>query len=370
MNRLTDALEACLQSIAAGQSPEAAVARFPDLKAELQPLVEAAMAARAAAVPDMPAEVKRRGRARFLQRAAQIREGRVVGRRRIIPAWPRVAITLGIVGILVLTSTRLVSASSGAIPGDQLYGIKRSWEGLQLFFVAQPQEHYLLESQFEQERLDEIDELLAKGKAEAISFSGIVMQQSDGSWLVSGIPVAVTASTRLSSDAIANSAPVTIAGVTRNDGVVQAIQVQLLGPGVALPPLEPSEQQEEATKDEHEDSGSTPGIAATPPAGSPSRPASEDRQPHEFTGVVQSLGVNEWRINGQTVYVQGATIMGTVKVGTEVKFEGYYGADGRFVVTQLQVTSNITHNDNKGGEGSDGSSDSGSDDGSEDSSGD
>ena len=141
---------------------------------------------------------------------------------RMIPALPRLAITLAVVAIMVLTSTGLVSASSGALPGDQLYGVKRSWEDLRLLLALQPRDGYLLESEFEQERLDETEGLLASRKVASIAFSGVLMQQQNGDWVVSGIPVVIDSQTTLPSAPLTPGAPVLINGLTRPDGSVLA----------------------------------------------------------------------------------------------------------------------------------------------------
>jgi hypothetical protein len=325
MTNLHDALEVCLQAITDGQSPETALSFYPELRAELEPLLRAVQAARGPAYADFPEEVRRRGRSRFLQRAAQIREGRAAPSSRPISFLPRTAITLAVVVVLVLSSTGLVSASSGALPGDQLYGVKRSWEDLRLLLVAQPQQRYLLESEFDQERLNEIGGLLARRRAESISFAGLVMRKNDGTWVVSGIPVSITSSTRLPSNVVAASAPVQIAGITRSDGVVEARQIALLQPGVALPPLEPSDDGAEAGQESHASAAATPGPVAAAPTAEASQPVpGEAAQPHQFLGIVQSISANEWQINGQPVYLDGADVAASIQVGSEVRFEGYY----------------------------------------------
>jgi hypothetical protein len=352
MNRLYDALESCLSALEEGETVETALAGFPEVRAELQPLLQAAMAARTAALTDAFEAVKLRGRARFLQNAAQLREARVPRRQRSIPALPRLAISLSLVTILALTSTGLVSASSGALPGDQLYGIKRSWEDVRLFFVFQPQDRALLSSQFEQERLDEIDNLLAKRQAAPIRFSGLVMKLQDGTWLVSGIPVSVSALTTMPSGPVGEGDPVAITGVTRSDGVVEAQSVLLLQPGVSLPPLQPSEHEGESLV-------LTPQVAPAGTASALAQPSdqaqlSSDREhSYVFTGVVESIGGSSWRINGQAVYLDPAAKIGSVNMGSVVTFEGYYGADDRFVATKIEAQSNPVHTG--GGAGDSGS---------------
>ena len=334
MNSLNDALQECLAAIDNGQSLETVLERYPGRADELRQLIEAAEAARAAGAFAIPDSLHGRGRVRVLRHAAQIRTARSARRQRIIGPLPRVAISLVLVVILVLTSTRLVSASSGALPGDQLYSVKRSWEDLQLFFVFKSEAHQLLESRFTQERLDETSRLLGQGRAVPIAFSGLVMHQQDGTWLVSGIRVSITASTVMPSRPIGASEPVTITGVTGSDGTVVAQQVELLQPGVALPPLEPSGNEVEATD------GGVPAVGgqqgSTGPGGQPSSTTSPVPS-YRFSGVVGSMQGSAWVINGQPVYVDQAQITGTVKVGAIVTFQGYYSANGRFEVTQLDV---------------------------------
>ncbi|MBI3739338.1 MAG: hypothetical protein HY258_09865, partial [Chloroflexi bacterium] len=170
-NKLYDALENSLSALEQGQELDAVLARYPDLAAELRPMLETSLHARTMSGVPVSGDVQRRGRSRLLQRAAEMREAKK-SKRRIIPMFPRMALTLGLVGVLVLSSTGLVSASSGALPGDQLYPVKRTWEGVRLLFVFNPGGRDLLESQYEQERLDEIDELLAKGRSASVIFAG------------------------------------------------------------------------------------------------------------------------------------------------------------------------------------------------------
>ncbi len=355
---LYDALENCLQAMERGASIDAALKRYPKLAGELRPLLAAASMARGSSRIHVPMDVRRRGRSRLQQRAAELEETRVGGRRRIIPVFPRMALTGLLVAALALTSTGLVSAASATIPGDQLYPVKRTWESVQLFFVFNPQQRDLMESSFEQERLDEISELIGRRQAAPISFSGILARRSDGNWVVSGIPVSVSSTTSLPANNLAQGVPISITGVTRPDGVVEAQQVQVLQPGSSLPPLEPSENvgHEGNSPSEEGDTVATPMPSPTPSATQQSSPTSQPgNTTYQYSGVVQSMVGNVWRINGQLVRVQGADISGEVTVGSMVRFQGYYSPDGTFVVTTMEPQqtsgSNTKHGGSGGGEG-------------------
>lgn len=340
-NKLYDALEDCLQALEQGQKIDPVLARYPNLDKELRPLLETSLHARTMSGEAVPGDIQRRGRSRLLQRAAEMREAKT-SKRRVIPIFPRMAVTLGLAGILALISTGLVSASSGALPGDQLYPVKRTWEGVRLSFVFSPASRELLESQYEQERLDEIDELLAQRRSTQISFSGLVTKQQDGQWLVSGIPVLVNAMTRLPAPVPASGVPVMVIGSTSGNGVVEASEIRLLAAGASLPPLQPSDERGRGGELENENSAPTSIFAPTPGTPAPELETKEDGQkpqPYEFSGVVKSMQGNVWNINGQTVLVGQAEISGNVQVGSIVEFEGYYDADGNFVVTKIEVQS-------------------------------
>lgn len=333
MNKLDKALEECMAALENGQGLETVLRRYPDHSDELRKLLEAAEMARGAAAFGIPASLHGRARVSLLRRAAEMRIAKVSRRRRLLAPLPRLAISIALVAILVLTSTGLVSASLAALPGDQLYSVKRSWEDLQLFFVFQTETCQLLQSRFTQERLDETSRLLGQGRAVPITFSGLVMHQQDGSWLVSGIRVSITASTQMPSEPIAASEPVMITGLTQSDGTVVAEEVQLLQPGVALPPLEP-------TGKEGEETGGGPAVTSGQPGATtpgPTPTAANEPASYQFSGIVGSMQGSAWTINGQAVYVDQAQITGTVKVGSLVTFQGYYSANGRFEVTQLTV---------------------------------
>jgi uncharacterized membrane protein YgcG len=340
-SKLYQALENCLEALEKGQTLEAVLKRYPDLAPELRPILEASFLARTSGRNPAPQDVLRRSRARLLQHAAQLRESRRPASRRLgIPAFSRLTITLMLVAILALSSTGLVSASSGALPGDQLYPVKRTWEGVRLLLIFSPGGRDILESEYEQERLDEIDELLARGRSAPISFSGLVTKQQDGKWLVSGIPVALIASSRLPSGPITDGAPVMVTGLTRADGLVEAQEIQLLEPGVRLPPFEPSENGDHGNDDQESSPGSAPVAVETPASsGSGSQGSEPDHTSYKFSGVVESMQDQIWNINGQSVSVAQAEIDGDVTVGSLVKFEGYYDSTGHFIVTKIEVKS-------------------------------
>lgn len=352
--KLYDALEVCLSALETGVDIESVLKLYPQEADELRPVLETAIQARSLALPAVSEAAIQRGRARVMQLANEMRNSAPRPRKRwSLLSFPRLASSLAIALVLLLSGTGLVSASSGALPGDHLYPVKRSWEGLRLLFIFSPEEREGLESAFEQERLDEISELLTEGRKEPIAFAGLVTAQNTVEWKVSGIIVMITSSTRLPPGAVSVGAPVMVIGHTNAQGFVEADMLEVLGPGVSLPPLEPSKMEsfEVEEPEDHADEQEVSGAQQPEQLGS---------QTYEFKGVVESQNGTLWMINGQEVNVEFAENLGSVSVGMLVEFEGYYSIDGQFIVTKIEVKSNdLSKKDqlNSSGKGSDGNDD-------------
>jgi hypothetical protein len=295
---LFDALEICLQALDEGVAVESCLVLYPALADELRPILVAAVQARVAAVTEVPVDAARRGKARVLQAAAEMREQQMAAPER--QAWRkkgffgarffRLAVTTVLVIAFLLTGgTGLVNASSGALPGDRLYPVKRSWEDVRLAFVLDSQAKAALEHQFDHERVQEIEELYSEKRIEQVNFDGVVESQQTGSWRISGLNVAIDEETATSAN-INSGATVRIVGET-DDGVIKAGQIILVAtPGVTptaiSTPTPESQTLPTLTPETGEDfgSGESEKIEATetPDASNPSGSgySTETRRPH------------------------------------------------------------------------------------------
>ena len=381
-NKLYDALEICLREIENGVTLENVLARFPDLAAELRPILKASVKARKLNVASAPSpEAIRRGRAKLLQRASEMREAKVAPRRRVIPIFQRLALSLGLTATFLLSGTGLVGASATALPGENLYPVKRTWEDLQLFFIFDKDARDAVQSQFETERLHEVNELLAEGRHEVIQFAGVFMQVN-GMNYVSGVTVVVPATLQIPE----NGTAVIATGRTNAQGFVELESLELLPDGVFVPVGQPVEVESESDSDSdsnsnselnsNEDSnndGSDDGSSSGSSGNSNEVQVEnepEHRENFEVEGFVESLSETTLVINGKTVYLDNPKIEGTLQNGSKVEIKGYYASDGRFIVTEVKVkNSNSSGGDNSGSDSgssddnSDSSNDGGSDDG-------
>ena len=253
--KLFDALETCLQAIEKGETMDSALAHFPSLAAELRPMLEASLHARTLRGSQPSDAAQRRGRARLLQHAAEMREQNRKPKRTWLYNFRPVAITV-ILLLVFFTSTSLVNASTGALPGDGLYPVKRTWEDVQLLFTFDNVEREGLELEHESERLHEINELLAKGREEPVSFSGYVTAQNGDLWTVAGVPVRISSQTRLPADAVVTGAGVKVMGRTDAQGFLIAQSVDVLPAGTVIPPIDDeSHEEQEGDHDEDDEGG-------------------------------------------------------------------------------------------------------------------
>lgn len=328
MNNLFDALEICLQEIENGADMETVLARFPNLAAELRPILETSIKARSMSAAEPSQEVIRRGRARVMQRAAELRESKVAPRKRVIPAFQRLALSFSLAALLLLSGTGLLNASASALPGENLYPVKRTWEGVRLLLIFDKQARTLLEDQFEYERLHEVNELLTEGRHETIQFAGVFMQVNGVNY-VSGVPVILPSNVQLP----ANGAPVIITGQTNAQGVVELISFELLPDGSVVPVGSPIEMELESDSSPSSDSISNddPAPVATP-------------QYYAMEGTLQSLSTTAMVVNDLTVYPENAVIEGELCIGMRVEVEGYFAADGRFIVTKVEAKDSCSAN--------------------------
>jgi len=226
-DELITALDECLQRSEAGVSVETVVQRYPALARNLRPLLQAARAV------DRDLPVPRRAqmasRAQFLASAASLRPAAPA--RRALALLPR-ALSAALTFVLgfVAGTYGVVAASAQSLPGDQLYGIKRAAEDVQLLLAAtqaQPQ----LEKQFADERIKEVEEVAAHGRAVMVEFEGRLQSVTGSRWVVSGITVIVTTGTRLEGEP-ALGAAVEVKGASQPDGTVLAHEIEIEGPGL------------------------------------------------------------------------------------------------------------------------------------------
>ena len=228
MNNKYEALEAMLANyFENGADIETVLAEYPEFADELRPLLQAAIGANALATPSVPADVARRGRTRLLQQAAQIRDAAPAPRASLFN-FRLATIALTLLLVFFTGGTGLVRASSSALPGDILYTVKRSWENTRVWF-ADNGEILRLEAEFEDERREEVAELLVYSRVAIVEFEGEVTNRNGSKWEVAGVPVIVSGEINVD-PSIHVGSDVIVSGRTESDGVVFATKIILSHP--------------------------------------------------------------------------------------------------------------------------------------------
>jgi hypothetical protein len=195
--RLYDAFDDCLGRALAGEPVQSCLRAYPDLAADLQPMLDDALAAYHAS--RVPHHAQMRSRARFLGAAAGLRSR------------PRPAPWLGLLGKafstlvavaagFALGTAGLYYTSASTLPGDSLYGVKRAFESARLQLASDPHERFALENDYNALREAELQAVLAEDRFVVVTFGGVLTGREGSQWQVGGFNLEVTDQTEIVGD--------------------------------------------------------------------------------------------------------------------------------------------------------------------------
>jgi hypothetical protein len=197
-SRLYDAFDDCLTRLSAGESIDACLSRYPELAAELRPLLEVALvAARDSAVPR---GAQMRSRAALLSAAGAARRAPRPSGLRAVPFARLISTALAVFVALLIGGAGLVYISQRALPGDPLYGVKLAFEDARLGLASSPAARLALEDEFNRRRIVEIQALLASGRTAEVYFEETLVERGGPTWLVGPLAVEITPDTVVGSD--------------------------------------------------------------------------------------------------------------------------------------------------------------------------
>ena len=222
---LYDALEFLFSSHRNRCEPDQVLNEYPEIRDDLQPLLDTAILARRANTGDVPEDVMNRSRTQALTHAAALR----ADKDKPIGAFgrlPRLATALLLVLVLIMTSSSLIVASAKSLPGDQLYPVKRVVENVRLGITVDISAHQEIEANFQERRLSEVQQLISLQRQEGVSFDAQVRQKGDSRWLVGDIIVVLTPETTIIGE-IFPGMVVEVEGFTQPEGWVVAEEIHL-----------------------------------------------------------------------------------------------------------------------------------------------
>lgn len=358
-DELIEAFDDCLNALAAGVRLDDCLARYSALRDELRSLLKVAGVAQAmsasATVPQ-PAEMS--SRAKFLAGGAQLRPASPPRRAGWWPV-PRAAVALAVLALVVAGTGGVVAASAQSLPGDALYGVKRTVEQTQLLFTLDEDSRSRLQGEFDEQRVEEVQTVTMQKRTARVEFSGRVESMEGERWSVAHITVLLSPETRVEGMP-SLGAFVEVSGTSQPDGTVLASLIAVTDEGAPVIPTRPTPMAsatEQATPTTPLVPTSTPPPTAmlpptatlppteTPPPppvnplpGASPTPTAEQDEEVEFTGMVESMSETVWRIAGQEVTITPATeIRGSPQVGQMVEVKAVRDRSGALVARHIKV---------------------------------
>ncbi|MCB8943824.1 MAG: hypothetical protein H6658_08715 [Ardenticatenaceae bacterium] len=182
-NILVDGLDALDQGEPIGEI----LSRYMDYADELRPILETAV--RISVLNLQPTvEAQTKSREAFLRQAEVMKGGD--GRRRGRPLFLLLLRPFAAMALLVVLAIGFASVSARSLPGDVLYGAKLFIEGAQLSLSGGNGQ---IEERNRQNRILEIEALLAQGREANVSFRGMVDGVEADVWRIEGLLVSAAA---------------------------------------------------------------------------------------------------------------------------------------------------------------------------------
>ena len=169
-------LETCLKEITAHRATvQECLDRYPELVGELEPLLRAAERVQAMDRPSLAPEARARIEMRLLAAAESIPSVQPArsSQPTITLTWRWAAIRLILLcACACFLGTGLITAASSALPDSPLYPVKLTTEEVWLW-LAPAQDEPALHLRFAQQRLDEAQALVERGRFDAIVLAAL-----------------------------------------------------------------------------------------------------------------------------------------------------------------------------------------------------
>ncbi len=199
-------LDECISAMQAGVPLDEILTEVPEYADELRPLLFASMLLTDPDPSLAPVQQKEDLRAEYIKQVTELpalpHPGlgartstffRVIRRRLTREAILNDLVTVAITIILTLAMIFILLnvLAVDALPGDTLYPVKRSGETIRLTFTFDPEQADTLSNQFSQERLDEVEQLMAQNRVAVVDFQGILETKGETVWVVEGHPILI-----------------------------------------------------------------------------------------------------------------------------------------------------------------------------------
>jgi len=131
--------------------------------------------------------------------------------------------------ILIIGTPVALAATSSSLPGDTLYPVKLSYEGLRLRLASSDDARQELEREFQGERRQEVESLMSLGREASLKIEGVLEEILPDAWVVGGLRVEITPDTVIEGEPMVGY-EVHLYVQVRDYGSLQALKAEFEGP--------------------------------------------------------------------------------------------------------------------------------------------
>lgn len=131
--------------------------------------------------------------------------------------------------VLIIGTPVAFAATSSSLPGDTLYPVKLSYEGLRLRLASNDEARQELEREFQDERRQEVESLMSLGREASLEVEGVLEEILPDAWIVGGLRVEITPDTVVEGQPMVGY-EVHLYVQVHDEGSLQALKAEFEGP--------------------------------------------------------------------------------------------------------------------------------------------
>ncbi len=345
------ALDEALSRLLRGESIESCLDKQdPDVERELKPMLQLAEELQKLSVLEVPSsQAMAAARQRMLSQAVRMKEAenaRQGGVFGLVRQWfhrsePVLVKLVSVLLVMALVGGGTITiASASSLPGDVLYPVKLFSEDIQLLLALNPMTRMELQGRFDLRRREEVAAVTSAQRSAVMSLRGRVDSIAEGAWVVWGLTLNIDQDTRVG-DGIDVDTLVQVRLRSLPDGSLLALEIVREADGAhptATPGRTPTTEMTATMAPAEATSSPTPssaGMVALTSSATPEPTATRTRVPTStatavlptntpareikvvFSGMIESIEEQVWRIGGQLVYVNSATVIDDSKASAQ-----------------------------------------------------
>jgi hypothetical protein len=140
-----------------------------------------------------------------------------------------ITITITAILTLLMATLLLTYVARNSIPGDFLYGIKGLSENVQLALTLDTKGKTELETEFNQRRIWEMEQLIQQNRAAVVHFWGNLEVKGENIWIIEGYTIQLAEDTAIPGTPQENDL-VEVIGLLRTNGTLVADTIMPLTP--------------------------------------------------------------------------------------------------------------------------------------------